>query len=137
MNTVLIIVAVAAYAFIGGTVGYGFYLRRTANCADCHTIRPILGTSYCHASHDKSAGFLGFAWPLTIPILAGMFVARQFGTREARAEQREQRKQADHERRMAELAAENAVTMDAVKFLVENGIKADVPGLYDTTGAGA
>ena len=77
-------------------------------------------------------------WPVMTPVLAGYGLSEYLSTKDSRAAKREEREKREHERKMAELkmARENKqieaeAAMANIKFLVENGIKADVPGLYD------
>lgn len=113
-----------AYGFMGGIVGQLVLgrLRRQ----DCN---PRL------AFGDKPAPFFSsVGWPLVLPVLAGAWIGGWLIDGDARAKRREKQKQADHERKMAELAVQERMTMESVKFLVENGIQADVPGLYGAEG---
>lgn len=123
MIALLVIVSIISYSFIGGMTGYGFYATRKRRCRECQS-------NYCVNDHGASAGFFGAFWPLTIPMLLGALIANYFNDRESRMERKEKRLNAEHERKMTEIEAQRVATMESVKFLVENGIKADVPGLY-------
>jgi hypothetical protein len=77
------------------------------------------------------AVFAGIGWPLAAPALFGVFAANLRATSADRAERK-------HERKIKELSAQQALareqkekTLADIQFLVENGIKADVAGLYE------
>jgi hypothetical protein len=77
-------------------------------------------------------------WPLILPAYGGGMVANHLVTGEERAKVKAAQKDRDHERRMTELRAEQRLARDQkertladIRFLVENGIHAEVPGLYE------
>lgn len=131
MSAALIVLATAAYLFLGGLGGFATRLRLMSKCSDCSSRE---GWS-CYDGHQFAfPTVVGALWPFAIPVLGGAYIAHRVTTADQRAVRREKQKQADHERKMAELEAQRALTMDSVKFLMENGIKADVPGLFDVKG---
>lgn len=142
MNAVIIIAIIAGYLVIGGASGSLLLSRERAKCPEWQYQQQELAKGRRGSSYDRcEAGFdhgwtiiAGIAWPVAIPLLIGVLLGNYATTGEARAERREKRKQADHERKMAELQAQQNMTMESVRFLVENGIKADVPGLFDIDG---
>lgn len=129
---ILIVVGgIIGYLFTSGMVGYSFYVNRKRRCKECRKY----GWEKCYSI---TASFFGILWPFTVPMLFGALTANYLGDRDGRAERKEQRLDAEHKRKMAELEAQQKLadqqriaTMESVKFLVENGIKADVPGLFD------
>lgn len=137
MQTALILIGIFLYLFVGGVVGRMQYNRDLKNCK--YFKHPEAHYVSCDGPIDHPLGvILGLAWPVAIPALAGAACAQWVEgreDREARREKRkqaeEQRKEAEHQRTMAELKARRETTMESIKFLVENGIKADVPGLFD------
>jgi len=135
MITALVIAAVAAYIFVGAALGSALYRNRKNACKACVEVRRGVDKwASCYRAHEIPATIAGIAWPAAVPAVAGILASGWLGGREDRAQRREKRKQADHERKMAELAAQREMTMESVKFLVENGIQAEVPGLFDMGG---
>lgn len=137
MSALWISLAAVAYLMIGGGLGHGFYKWRLRTCHDCHTFpySTMPEVTNCYDFHGGPATVVGALWPLALPVLAGIGVAELVSNRGTRADRREKQKQADHERKMAELEAQREMTIESVKFLVENGIQADVPGLFDANGS--
>lgn len=122
----LILTAVFMYLVVGGAAGWRVRMRLMASCSDCRIGR------MCVDGHQIGFPLLiGAFWPFTGPVAVGAGITHYVSGREARSAKKEQRKQAEHERRMKELALQHDMTMESVRFLVENGIKADVPGLYE------
>lgn len=128
----LITMSVLGYAFVGGLFGWFFYAASDKRCKRCRNGR-------CSYDHGGAAGLMGIFWPFTFPACAGAMLANRFTTNEERAKAKATQKDRDHERRIAELQAEQRLaqtqkerTLADIKFLVENGIHADVPGLYET-----
>lgn len=132
MTIALIIGGVLGYAFLGGGVGWLVYEHAVKGCSTCRSRRD------CSREHDTKAFFFGLGWPLTIPIVAGMVVAERVANPDKRRAAKVTRKEREHERKIEELQAQQELvtaqrdkTLADVKFLVENGIHAEVPGLYD------
>lgn len=119
------------YAFIGGLFGWLFYKTSSKRCEKCRNDR-------CYSDHGMAAGFVAISWPLTLPACAGGMVANHLVSGEERAKVKAAHEDRDHQRRMAELGAEQKLareqkerTLADIRFLAENGIHADVPGLYE------
>lgn len=136
MTALIIIASIIGYMFAGGMVGYSFYMTRERRCKDCRGEGRYY--SGCMNDHGTSSVFFGAFWPFTIPMLFGALTANYFNNREGRAQRKEKRRDAEHDRKMAEIEAQRKLAdeqrvamMESVKFLVENGIKADVPGLFE------
>ena len=130
MSALIVITSLLAYAFVAGFIGSRFYRTRTNQCDDCQKVRAGRPYAECYKDHAVPACAVGVGWPAMLPVIAGILASDQTG----RAERRERK----HDRRMAELAAEKDLareqkekTMADIRFLAENGIKADVPGLYE------
>jgi hypothetical protein len=135
MIAFLITAGVAAYAFIGGAFGWAFYLNRKAACSDCNHSS---GKGYCIDMHEMPGVIAGALWPLALPAFGGGMLANRFANSEERAQVKAKRKEREHEHRLAEVEAERELvreqkerTLADIKFLAENGIHAEVPGLYD------
>jgi hypothetical protein len=135
--TLIIITSILVYAFIGGWFGWLFYCNASKRCPDCKRVEATKNASdpwnraECYSEHGISALFLGFGWPVTLPAVGGSMTANYFVSREIREKDK-------HQNRLAELEAERKLvreqrerTLTDIKFLAENGIKADVPGLYE------
>ena len=132
MNIIIHLGIYFAYAMIGGIIGRMIWIR----------YRRAMGCwPKCKASHhDLVHHYLplalagGIFWPLTIPIGCGTYI----GDLLTRSEERDARRKIKHDRKLAELEAsrklkeaERQKTLADIQFLVENGIHADVPGLYE------
>lgn len=138
MTAFWVVFGIASYLVFGGIVGAISLAKARSNCPLWKKTQEARRTgkylpSYeqCEFDDHVSPFFIGALWPLAFPAILGVGIGSWLASREDRAESREKQKQADHERKMAELEAERAMTMESVKFLVENGIQADVPGLFD------
>lgn len=139
MSGLIAIGILLAYALIGGMVGRFAWARyrRQKGCWP----PPKCDSHYGHdfIDHGGVVGLgAGIVWPLMIPILCGSHMSDRLTMRDERLVQKENRRTAEHERKIAEMNAarkladaEKEKTLADIKFLVENGIKADVPGLYD------
>lgn len=128
----IITTSILGYAFIGGLFGSLFYKTSSKRCKGCRNER------HCFNDHGSSAAFAGMFWPLILPAYGGGMVANHLVTGEERAKVKAAQKDRDHERRMTELRAEQRLARDQkertladIRFLVENGIHAEVPGLYE------
>lgn len=114
------ILAFLAYAFIGGAVGFATHHMLCERCSS---------SSHSYCMHEMSATGAALFWPVALPAGGGFIVAEYVS-------RRPQRRQAKHDRKLAEL---NAVTeqkrldYEAMKlnmeFLERNGVKASVQGL--------
>ena len=145
MTALIVIVCVLSYLMFAGASGTYLLNHARSKCLvwkaqqKAHA-KGHLVPSYerCEAFFDHGWTFIaGIAWPLAAPLLIGALLGNFFSTGEERAERREKRRRDAHERKMAELQAENRMTMESIRVLVENGIQADVPGLYDIDAKGA
>lgn len=131
LGLIIITASILGYAFIGGLFGWLFHEASGKRCRNCRN-------NDCYSDHGTAAVFMGIFWLLTLPACAGGMVANHLVSGEERAKVKAAHKDRDHERRMTELAAEQKLaheqrerTLTDIKFLAENGIHADVPGLYD------
>lgn len=114
------IICILIYVFIGSVTGRSIYMIACLKCDETnHAI-------YC--MHEVVATILGALWPLGLPIYAGITVVNFAASR--------------HAQRLEKLAAEQELaqeqkerTLADIQFLVENGIQAAVPGLYEEPSA--
>lgn len=135
MSALIVAVALVGYAFLGGAVGWLVHQHRCKDCQKCASRR--------HRHDPFNAALAGLVWPVVVPVVAGMIVTARFANAEAHRTAKASRQQLAHERKIAELEAQQnlvreqrAKTLTDIAFLTENGIKAEVPGLYDEeTGA--
>jgi hypothetical protein len=123
------------YAFVGGATGWTVYSTHPRRCKHIKK-----GNRYDERWCTHDVGEVGVAsgvfWPLALPAAGGMVVADYLTNRQLHLEARAKRADRKHQRRMEELEAQRALakqqtqkSLADIKFLVENGIKADVPGL--------
>lgn len=138
MTAVIVIAIIFAYVTIGGAVGKVCLDRARSSCPYWaatkkarETGRHLYSYERCDSDDHVAPFFMGALWPLALPTIIGVLIGGWATGREDRAARLEKKKEADHKRKMAELEAQRAMTMESVKFLVENGIQADVPGLFD------
>ena len=124
MTAIVVIAIIAAYIFVGGYVGMRFYAGRLDRYKDCKN------DWACYDWHECAAFWIGFGWPLTLPMIAGATVSTRREAKTSRDERRHKQK-LELIKAQEKLAREQKEkTLADVKFLVENGIHADVPGLY-------
>lgn len=134
MNIIIVVAGLAvavAYAFIAGYVGNRFYAGRFDRCRECANVLAGVPYSHCFDMHAITAASVGLGWPITLPVISGALISKRHETRASRDE-------AKHKRRLEELEAERKLareqrekTLADIQFLVENGIQASVPGLYE------
>jgi hypothetical protein len=125
----LIVIGIKTYAFIGGVFGWLFYKSNIKRCKYC-------SEGYrCMDAHRLVAGLTAAVWPVALPVCAGGMVANHLTTRNEAKTSRDDRA---HKRRLEELESERKLvaeqkqrTLADIKFLVENGIQAAVPGLHE------
>lgn len=134
MSVVLTVAAVMGYAFMGGLVGWQLYQVNVKRCKDCAR------GSFCMDLHALPPTLAAVAWPLALPLAAGAAVSNYVTTGDERLVRKANRKAKEHEQRLAELDAERKLaaeqkekTLADIQFLVENGINAQVPGMYEVT----
>jgi hypothetical protein len=131
-----IIGGVFTYAFIGGATGWTIYSTHPQRCKDITTRGNRYGERRCTHDIGEVGVATGVFWPLALPAAAGMVVAEFITSRTIRLEARDKRADRKHQRKLEELEAQRKLakqqtekSLADIKFLVENGIQADVPGL--------
>lgn len=131
---ILTIFLIVIYLFIAGMIGWRVYSTRGKRCSSALNKYPY----NCNHLHATSAWLIGAFWPFAIPVIAGSLASNYLSTGDSRAEKKAERKALEHKNRLIELKAERELvreqkekTMADIRFLAENGIKADVPGLYE------
>lgn len=138
MIIALAIVLTLAYLFIGGFVGRRFYDGRLVRCAACSRIEQRRKDGHepepfyhCYSTHEFPAAMVGCLWPIALPMVAGDFFAQRAEGRIDRDERRHQQHVKELEARESLAREQKEKTLADIQFLVENGIEADVPGLYE------
>lgn len=108
MLTFLIVLAcIGSYLFTAGTVGRKFYAVSAVRCDRCSG----RNRRSCVATHEVSAFFTGVLFPLSVPLMLGMYgPAHSFGSggnRISRDEKRRTREltEAKHKEELAKIQA--------------------------------
>lgn len=132
MVALIILAVLCSYLFIGGLIGNWFYAGRKQRCEQCK--RRSDSFSPCNNDHGAAAILAGLFWLPVLPAIGGMYVSRAL-----EPECRKERANLRHERRMDKINAENESrrlenekTRLDIRFLEENGVRADVDGLFQT-----
>ena len=129
MLALIIICSIAAYIFVGSTLGNMRKHKLLKECSNCRY------GSYCRAEHEGDYITFGVLWPIALLIFGGSATGSFIAERDSRQERKKAREKEKHEMKMKELNAEREIkeleqkTLNA--FLKENGINAEVPGLED------
>lgn len=126
MVAFIVVAVLFSYLFIGGLVGNLFYAGRKHRCDDCSR------GSLCCDDHGFAASLMGVFWLPALPMLGGMYLSRAM-----ESDARSLRASLRHERRMEKVNAENESRKLEIekarlniRFLEENGVKANVDGLF-------
>jgi hypothetical protein len=122
MAGLLWIVGISVYLFMGGLVGGVFYSVRKKRHGCYH--RP------CSTGHEPPAIFLGAFWMFGIPMIAGTLTAERLigeGHRKTRHERRMEKSAVQNEGRRLEVERARL----NIAYLQQNGVNADVPGLFE------
>lgn len=80
------------------------------------------GRSHPYCMHTEHAFLVSLFWPLSIWAMVGYALSEYVGSRGSRAEAKEQRRAAEHSRKLAEMEAN-------IRLLEAHGVKARVDGI--------
>lgn len=83
---------------------------------------------------NESRVFGGIFWPLVTPFMIGVGAAYWLQGQDARNDRKEKRRTLEHERRMAEIAAQEKSIKTAMEYLEREGIKGFTTNTTDVYG---